>query len=61
MGFEEEKYCPRCARYVRFLQSVRYSYCVHCDARVRIFSDRDLAAFLAPEPKHSRTEEILTP
>ena len=44
--FKDQKYCPRCHDYVRFLQSVDASFCVACGAKVRLFSAADKRAFL---------------
>ncbi len=44
--FQDKKYCPRCADYVRYLQSVDASFCVACGAKVRLFSAADKRAFL---------------
>ncbi len=44
--YSETKYCPRCDRYVRFLQSVQTCYCVECGSKVNLFSTRDRKAFL---------------
>ncbi len=42
----EKKYCPHCAEYVCFLQSLSDSYCVDCGSKVRLFSSDDKKAFL---------------
>lgn len=44
--FQDQKYCPRCHDYVRYLQSVDASFCVACGAKVRLFSAADKRAFL---------------
>jgi hypothetical protein len=42
----EKKYCPHCADYVCFLQSLNDSYCVECGSKVQLFSSDDKKAFL---------------
>ena len=44
--FQDEKYCPRCHAYVRYLQSLESCFCVECGAKVRLFSAADKRAFL---------------
>jgi len=39
------KYCDQCDKYVHYLMSVDCSYCVHCGARVHLFSDSDWRSF----------------
>lgn len=36
------EFCPCCRRYVRYLRSLKASYCVECGGAVRLFSDADL-------------------
>jgi hypothetical protein len=45
IDYSETKYCPRCRRYVRYLMALHESYCVHCDTKVRLFSDEDMNKF----------------
>jgi hypothetical protein len=41
------KFCPCCARNVRYLASIELSYCVECGGEVRLFSADEWAAFNA--------------
>ena len=44
--YEENKYCPQCDDYVRFLQSLAESYCVECGGKVSLFSKKDKQSFM---------------
>lgn len=44
--YSDKKYCPRCADYQRYLQSLEASFCIECGAKVRLFSAADKRAFL---------------
>jgi len=50
--YDEMKYCQDCKRYVRFLMSVNYSYCVDCGGRVRLFSNEDAERFQEHVQRH---------
>ena len=41
------KYCPCCAKDVRYLASLEASYCVECGGEVRLFSKDEWTAFTA--------------
>jgi len=43
--YEEVKWCARCKKYVRYLLSLKGSYCVDCGAEVSLFSKEDLREF----------------
>jgi hypothetical protein len=43
--YEEVKWCARCRKYVRYLLSLKGSYCVDCGAEVCLFSKKDLQEF----------------
>ena len=43
--YSERKWCKRCRKYVRFLMSNTYSYCIHCDNKVYLFNPSDMAKF----------------
>ncbi len=45
--YNDRKYCPHCAAYVSYLQSMEHSYCVSCGNPVRLFSEEDWTAFHA--------------
>ena len=44
--YDEQKYCPKCDDYVRYLQSLTASYCVECGGKVSLFSRKDRKKFL---------------
>ncbi len=48
--YDEYKWCRKCNRYVNFLLSMDYSYCIHCDARVVVFSKDDFKKFHRTPP-----------
>jgi len=35
----QRKWCPTCERYVQYLQSATFSYCVCCDSKVRLYPE----------------------
>jgi hypothetical protein len=41
------KYCPCCAKNVRYLASIELSYCVECGGEVRLFSAEEWTAISA--------------
>jgi hypothetical protein len=41
----DQRWCPKCGRYVSYLLSVEAAYCVECDGVVRLFSRDDEDAF----------------
>jgi hypothetical protein len=41
------KYCPCCAKNVRYLASIELSFCVECGGEVRLFSAEEWASFNA--------------
>jgi len=43
--YEEVKWCTRCRKYVRYLLSLKGSYCVDCGSEVCLFSKKDLQEF----------------
>ena len=43
--YGDRKFCPECNDYVHYLMSVDSSYCVHCGARVHLFSSNDWQSF----------------
>ena len=43
--YDDRKYCDRCKRYVRYLTSMNQSYCINCDGKVTVFSEKDMKAF----------------
>jgi hypothetical protein len=43
--YSDRKFCHQCADYVPYLMSIDHSYCVHCGARVRLFSETDWQSF----------------
>ncbi len=46
MNFEDEKkWCPKCRRYVKYLQSYNSSFCANCGGKVLLFSKEDWAQF----------------
>jgi hypothetical protein len=46
MNFDDElKWCPRCRKYVKYLQSYDYSYCIACGGKVHMFSREDWELF----------------
>jgi hypothetical protein len=45
--YAERKWCDACRTYVHYMMSVNHSYCVHCGARVRLFSKEDSQRFSA--------------
>ena len=50
--YGEKKWCETCKGYVRYLMSVDHSYCVHCGARVRLFSREDAQRFTEEVHRH---------
>ncbi|MBI1849016.1 MAG: hypothetical protein HYR85_01600 [Planctomycetes bacterium] len=42
---DEKKWCPKCRRYVKYLQSYNSSYCSVCGEKVLLFNDEDWAKF----------------
>lgn len=44
---EDRRYCEGCGKYVRYLLSIRASYCTECGGTVRLFSPADQARFQA--------------
>ena len=40
-------FCPCCAKNVRYLASIEFSYCVECGSQVRLFSAAEWTAFNA--------------
>ena len=44
-GYNEQKYCDKCKRYVRYLTALNQSYCIHCDGKVTVFSKKDMKSF----------------
>ena len=54
----DNKFCPCCDEYVRYLASVDRSYCVECGGAVRLFSPSDWGQFQekmeARKPKGGR-------
>lgn len=45
--YSTTKYCPCCAKNVRYLASIELSYCVECGGEVRLFSASEWASFNA--------------
>ncbi len=45
--YREQKWCPACETYVRYLANVKQCYCVHCGTEVCLFSNDDLRQFRA--------------
>jgi hypothetical protein len=46
MNFDDElKWCPKCHKYVKYLQSYNSSYCVKCGSTVYVFSKDDWKKF----------------
>ena len=43
--YDETKWCKRCKQYVRYLLSLKGSYCVHCGTEVVLFNRKDLSEF----------------
>lgn len=43
--YNERKWCKKCKKYVRFLMSDTYSYCIHCDHKVYLFNHSDMIKF----------------
>ena len=43
--YEEVKWCKKCSKYVRYLLSLKGSYCVHCGEEVFLFNKKDLTDF----------------
>jgi hypothetical protein len=43
--YNEEKWCPACQKYVRYIMSVNHSYCIECGSRVKLFSRDDAQQF----------------
>ena len=39
---EDKRFCPKCAGYVRFLQSPSAAYCAECGNEVMLFSPAEL-------------------
>lgn len=58
MGFDEEfKWCTKCKKYVKYLQSSDSSFCILCGSEVILFSEEDwekIQASMASDPKSSR-------
>ena len=54
--FKDQKYCPRCHDYVKYLQSLDASFCVECGAKVRLFSAEDKRAFLRSLKSAKKTQ-----
>jgi len=56
--YNTTKYCPCCAKNVRYLASIELSYCVDCGSEVRLFSASEWASFSvaleARKPKGGR-------
>jgi hypothetical protein len=50
--YNEQKWCEGCKKYVRFLMSVNFSYCVDCGGRVRLFSRHDSKDFQDTVQRH---------
>lgn len=36
---DEKKFCPACDKFVRYLTSPTYCYCLECLGRVRLFRE----------------------
>ena len=43
--YSDRKFCPACTEYVPYLMSTEHSFCVHCGAQVRLFSEQDWETF----------------
>ena len=43
--YDEIKWCKQCKQYVRYLLSLKGSYCVHCGGEVVLFNRQDLKEF----------------
>lgn len=39
---EDKRFCPKCADYVRFLQSPAAAYCAECGNEVMLFSPSEM-------------------
>jgi len=56
--YSATKFCPCCAKNVRYLASIELSYCVECGGEVRLFSAAEWtdfnAALEARKPKGGR-------
>ena len=57
-SFEDDrKWCPRCDRYVQYIQSIYLSYCIECGSKVELFDPEQSKALedrlqrSAPRPK----------
>jgi len=42
---EDRKWCPKCSRYVQYLQSIYLSYCIECGGKVELFDPKEEKAF----------------
>ena len=48
------RWCPSCRAYVHYLLSLELAFCASCGDKVKLFNDKDLAAFRA-EVRAERT------
>ncbi len=47
--YNDKKYCPKCDKYVTYLQSIQACYCTQCGGQVRLFSKADWEEFQRQE------------
>ncbi len=45
--YSDRKFCTSCEDYVPYLMSLEHSYCAHCGANVKLFSEKDWETFHA--------------